>query len=161
MKWKEMTGPERCRVVEMARRGEKSLKEICETFGVSRQALSKAMEKVSQAATEALEPKRSGRKAKSQAEKKVAELSQRATSLEKDVQHWKTRFEVAQAFIDLSREQERRERVQGKKKKRYKTSQGTTGSVDRSGKTARLATVDDGRGAGNPEQEPGKVGKEK
>jgi hypothetical protein len=37
--------------------------------------------------------------------------------LEKDVQHWKTRFEVAQAFIELTREQERRERVQGKKKK--------------------------------------------
>ena len=161
MKWKEMTGPERYRVVEMARLGEKSLKEICETFGVSRQALSKAMEKVSQAAMEALEPKRSGRKGKSQEEKKVAALSQRATSLEKDVHHWKTRFEVAQAFIELSREQERRERVQGKKKKRYKTSQGTTGSVDRPGKTARLATVDDGPGAGTPEQEPGEVDKEK
>jgi uncharacterized protein YlxW (UPF0749 family) len=119
------------------------------------------MEKVSQAAMEALEPKRSGRKGKSQEEKKVAELSQRATSLEKDVQHWKTRFEVAQAFIDLSREQERRERVQGKKKKRCKTSQGTTGSVDRSGKMVRLATVDDGPGTGTPEQEPGEVDKEK
>lgn len=161
MKWKEMTGPERYRVVEMARRGEKSQKEICETFGVSRQALSKAMEKVSQAAMEALEPKRSGRKGKSQEQKKVTELSQRATSLEKDVHHWKTRFEVAQAFIELSREQERRERGQGKKKKRCKTSQGTTGSVDRSGKMVRLATVDDGPGTGTPEQEPGKVDKEK
>jgi hypothetical protein len=81
--------------------------------------------------------------------------------LEKDVHHWKTRFEVAQAFIDLSREQERRERVQGKKKKRCKTSQGTTGSVDRSGKTTRLAAEDDGPGAGTAEQEPGKVDKEK
>jgi len=161
MKWKEMTGPERYRVVEMARRGEKSLKEICETFGVSRQALSKAMEKVSQAAMEALEPKRSGRKGKSQEQKKVTELSQRATSLEKDVHHWKTRFEVAQAFIELSREQERRERGQGKKKKRCKTSQRTPGSVDRAGKTVRLATVDDGPGTGTPEQEPGKVDKEK
>jgi len=161
MKWKEMTGPERYRVVEMARRAEKSLKEICETFGVSRQVLSKAMEKVSQAAMEALEPKRSGRKGKSQTEKKVAELSQRATSLEKDVQHWKTRFEVAQAFIELTREQERRERVQGKKKKRCKASQGPTGSVDRAGKTARLAPVDDGTGAGHPEEEPGKMDKEK
>ena len=94
----------------MARKGEKPLKEICETFGVSRQALSKAMEKVSQAAMEALEPKKSGRKGRSEQEKKVAELSKRATSLEKDVKHWKTRFEVAQAFIELSREQERRER---------------------------------------------------
>jgi len=54
MKWKEM-----------AMRGEKPLKEICETFGVSRQALSKAIEKVSQAAMDALEPKKAGRKPKS------------------------------------------------------------------------------------------------
>lgn len=161
MKWKEMTGEERYRVVEMARRGEKSLKEICETFGVSRQALSKAMEKVSQAAVETLEPKRSGRKGKSQEQKKVSELSQRATSLEKDVQHWKTRFEVAQAFIDLSREQDRRDRMQGKKKKRCKTSQGTTRIVPRPGKTARLGPVDDGRGTGHPEKESGEVDKEK
>jgi predicted DNA-binding protein YlxM (UPF0122 family) len=160
MKWKEMTGEERYRVVEMARRGEKSLKEICETFGVRRQALSKAVEKVSQAAMEALEPKRSGRKGKSQEQKKMSDLSQRTSSLEKDVQHWKTRFEVAQAFIELSREQERRERRQEKKKKRYKTSQATTGSVHRPGQTARLAPVDDGRGAGHPEQEPGEVDKE-
>jgi hypothetical protein len=119
------------------------------------------MEKVSQAAMEALEPKMSGRKGKSQEEKKVAELSQRASSLEKDVKHWKTRFEVAQAFIELTREQERRDRMQGKKKKLYKGSQGPKGIVPRSGKTARLAPVDDGRGAGHPEEEPGAVDKEK
>lgn len=160
MQWKEMTGPERYQVVEMARRGKKSLKEICETFGVSRQVLSKAMEKVSQAAMEALEPHRSGRKGKSPEEKQVAELSQRASSLEKDVHHWKTRFEVAQAFIELTREQERRERTEAKKKKRFKPSQGAKGSVDRSGKTARLAPVDDGRGAGHREEEPQAVDKE-
>jgi transposase len=159
MKWKQMTGPERYRVVEMALRGEKSLKEISETFGVSRQVLSKAMEKVSQAAMEALEPKKSGRKGKSEEEKKLAELSQRASSLEKDVKHWKTRFEVAQAFIELTREQERRERTEGKKKKRRKTGQGPAGRADRSGQATRLAPVDDGRGAGHPEGEPGEVDK--
>ena len=161
MKWKKMTGQERYQVVEMARRGEKSLKEICETFGVSRQALSKAMEKVSQAAMEALEPKKSGRKGKSEEEKKMTELSRRATSLEKDVHHWKTRFEVAKAFIELSREQERRERMQEKKKKRLETSKGTSGSDDTPGKEPLLAPVDDGRGAGHPDPEPGKMGKEK
>ena len=91
----------------------------------------------------------------------MTELSQRATSLEKDVQHWKTRFEVAQSFIELSREQERRERMQGEKKKRYKTNQGTTQSVRPSGKTARLAPVDDGRSAGRPNAESSEVDKEK
>ena len=161
MKWKQMTGQERYRVVEMARKGEKSLKEICETFGVSRQALNKAMEKVSQAAMEVLEPKKSGRKGKSEEEKKVAELSQRATSLEKDVQHWKTRFEVAQAFIELTREQERRERRQGEKKKRLKTNKGASGSVAELRGEAQLASVDDGRDAGHPEAESREVDKEK
>ena len=73
MKWKEMTGQERYQVVEMARKGEKSLKEICQTFGVSRQALSKAMEKASQAAMDALEPKKTGRKPQSEQEKEMKE----------------------------------------------------------------------------------------
>jgi hypothetical protein len=77
--------------------------------------------------------------------------------LEKDVEHWKTRFEVAQAFIELSREQERR---QEKKKKRLETSKGASGGVAATGDKARLAPVDDGRGAGHPEAEPGEVGKE-
>jgi TolA-binding protein len=118
------------------------------------------MEKVSQAAMEALEPKKSGRKGKSDEEKKVAELSKRARTLEKDVRHWKTRFEVAQAFIELSREQERRERRQEKKKKRLETSQGASRGVYADGDNVRLAPVDDGRGAGHPEAEPPEVDKE-
>jgi len=160
MQWKEMTGPERYQVVEMARRGEKSLKEICETFGVSRQVLSKAMEKVARAAMEALEPKRSGRKGKSPEEKQLAELSQQAGSLQKEVQHWKTRFEVAQAFIELTREQERRERREAKKKKRFKKSPGVAGSPERAGQTAPVAPVDDGRGVGDRAEEPRALDKE-
>jgi hypothetical protein len=81
--------------------------------------------------------------------------------LEKDVEHWKTRFEVAQAFIELSREQDRRERRQEKKKKRLKTIKGASGGVTATGDKAGLAPVDDGRDAGHPEAEPGEVDKEK
>ena len=35
MKWKDLGGEERYRVLELARKGEMSLKQICETFGVS------------------------------------------------------------------------------------------------------------------------------
>ena len=118
MRWKDMTGEERYRVVEMARRGERPLVEICRTFEVSRQSLHKAMERVSQAAAKALEPQSPGRKSKSQEQLQIGELMKTTTGLEKKVEHWKMRYEVAQAFIDLSREAEQKEKRNRRKKKK-------------------------------------------
>ena len=167
MDWKTMTGEERYRVVEMARKGEKSKKEICETFGVSRQTLNRALEKVEQAAMEALEPKRAGRKGKSEEEKQIMELSKRQSSLEKDVKHWKTRYEVAQAFIDITREQEeaelrvernRRKRERRKQKKKPRSGPKSAARKARSdGSGARMAEKDDGIGAGDQRVEPGEM----
>ena len=57
------------------------------------------------------------------------ELSKQQSSLEKEVDHWKTRYEVAQAYIDITREEEesearrvRRNRRKREKKKQKKTS---------------------------------------
>jgi transposase-like protein len=149
MQWKDMTGEEKYRVVEMARKGEKPIKEICRTFGVSRQALSKAMEKVSRAAVDALEPKTPGRKAKTAQDQEISILSKRGTSLKKELNHWKTRYEVAQAFIDLTREDERRQRREGTKKKRRSPEKGVLPS--RSG--SPLASVDDGESDGHQHPE--------
>ena len=154
MQWKEMTGEEKYRVVEMARKGEKPIKEICRTFGVSRQALSKAMEKVSRAAVEALEPKTPGRKAKTEQDQEISILSKRHTSLAKEVNHWKTRYEVAQAFIDLTREEERRQRREGKKKKRKRPEK----EVLPSRPEAAMASADDGESYGDQHKESEEVG---
>jgi transposase-like protein len=150
-----MIGEERYRVVEMARKGEKPIKEICRTFGVSRQALSKAMEKASQAAVEVLEQKKPGRKAKTAQDEEISILSKRSTSLEKDVNHWKTRYEVAQAFIDLTREEERRQRKEWKKKKRRSPEK----EVLLCRSNPSLASVDDGESDGDQHPEPEKVEK--
>jgi len=155
MQWKEMTGEERYRVVEMARKGEKPIKEICRTFGVSRQALSKAMEKVSRAAVDALEPKKPGRKAKTEQHQEISILSKHRTSLEKEAKHWKMRYEVAQAFIDLTREEERRQRKEGKKKKRRSPEKEVL--PFRSGPS--LASVDDGESDGHQHPESDEVEK--
>ena len=153
MQWKEMTGEEKYRVVEMARKGEKPIKEICRTFGVSRQALSKAMEKVSRAAVDALEPKKPGKKARTEQDQEISILSKRHTSLEKEVSHWKMRYEVAQAFIDLTREEERRQRREGKKKKQ----KGVEKKVLTSRPGPLLASADDGKGHGDKRSKPGEV----
>lgn len=154
MKWQDMTGEERYRVVEMARKGEQPLAEICRTFEVSRQTLHKAMALVSQAAVQALAPQRPGRKGRSREELRIGELMQKTTGLEKEVNHWKTRYEVAQAFIDLSREAEQKEvRGRRKKKKLRRPAQ----EVSRTRPAGAVAGLDDGRDPGDPETQPGQM----
>jgi len=158
MKWKEMTGAERYRVVEMARKGERPLVEICRSFDVSRQALNKAMEKASQAAMEALEPRSPGRKGKSEEEMKIGELLKETTGLQKKVNHWKTRYEVAQAFIDLTREAEQKEeRSLKKKKKRLKVWRNPSVGVSGTGSSKAVASEDASRNDGDPHSEPEEV----
>ncbi len=125
--WQNMTSEEKYRVVKMARRGEMQIKEICEAFGVTRQTLNKAIEKVEEAALTALESKPSGRKPKTEEAQKITELSKSHASLEKEVDHWKTRYEVAQKYISIMHEEdeveERRERNRRKReRKQQKTS---------------------------------------
>jgi hypothetical protein len=69
--------------------------------------------------------------------------------------HWKTRYEVAQAFIDLTREEERRQRKEKKKKKR----KGAEKEVLPSRPGLSLASVDDGKGHGDQHGQSEEVGK--
>lgn len=151
MKWKDMTGEERYRIVEMAQKGDQSLAEICRTFEVSRQILHKAMAQVSQAAVEALEPQKPGRKGKSPEQVQIGELQQKTTGLEKEVNHWKTRYEVAQAFIDLSRDMEQKKSRQKKKQRR------SAKKVHSTRPASSMAALDDGRDSRDTEAKPGEM----
>ena len=171
MQWKELTGEERFRVVEMARRGTKSIAELGETFGVSRQTLTKAIGTAETAMKEALEPKRPGRKGKSEEQQKITTLSKQASSLGKDVEHWKTRYEVAQAYIDIVHEQEDREmraernrRKRGRKKQQKKKPKKAakvgsetppaSGASSIPAAGAQLAVLGSGAGPGHRNEEP-------
>jgi len=103
MKWKDLSGEERYRVVQMARKGEVPVKELCKTFGVSRQSLKIAMEKVDQAAMEALEPKSPGRKGKSKEQARAEAMKLKKDSLERELDRWKQKYEIAMTFVDLHR----------------------------------------------------------
>jgi hypothetical protein len=100
-------------VLELARKGEMSLKQICETFGVSRQVLNRAMEKADRASVEALEPQKPGKKPKAPQAVEIEQLAARKTDLEKELQHWKQKYEVAKTFLDLERKLERGQRLPG------------------------------------------------
>ena len=109
MKWKELSGEERYRVVEIARKGDVPISEICKSFGVSRQTLYRAMDKADKASMEALEPRKAGRKSKSEEAVKLEEAAEEKSALEKELTHWKMKYEVAKTYLDLSRKYDRGE----------------------------------------------------
>ena len=118
VKWQELSGEERYRVVELARKGEVPLSELCQTFGVSRQTLHRAMEAADRASAEALEPKKRGRKPAPASEVRTTELEASNAGLHKELEHWKTKYQVARTLLDLERKLERGEPLPGEKGKK-------------------------------------------
>jgi transposase len=124
MKWQELNGEERYRVVELARKGKTPMRELCQTFRVSRQTLYRAMEAVDRAAMEALEKKRPGRRGRSALEVRTTELETEKASMEMELRRWQQKYEVAKAILDLQRRAERGERLAGKAGKKKRVSKG-------------------------------------
>ena len=129
VKWQALSGEERYRVVELARKGQVPIRELCKTFGVSRQTLYRAMEAADRASAEALEPKKRGRKPRPEIDVQTTELKAGNAELQKQLKHWKTKYQVARTLLDLERKLERGEALpgeQGKKRRRRKTGKATT-----------------------------------
>jgi transposase-like protein len=118
--WKELSGQERYRVMMLARKGEVAVGELCKTFGVSRQTLYRAMEAADQAAMEALEPKKRGRKPTPVLEVETKDLTASNAGLKKELDHWKTKYEVAKTFIELERQLEEKRTLSGRGEKKHR-----------------------------------------
>jgi len=130
VKWKELSGRERYGVVEMARKGELAVSEVCKTFGISRQTLHRAMREADRASAEALDPKRRGRKPPILSEVRASELEASQAELHKELEHWKTKYQVARTLLDLERKLDRGEKLpgeKGEKKRRRKKGKAQTG----------------------------------
>jgi len=159
MKWKDLSGEERYRVVQMARKGEMPIQELCKTFGVSRQTLSEAMEKVDRAAMAELEPKPPGRKGPTPEQAALTAAEREKSSLEKELDLWKTKYEIAMTFVELHRkvldgEALPGETEAGEKKGPRRGRKRTNAEGSREDRTdAELAGDVDGEGDG---REPGK-----
>ena len=111
--WKALSGEERYRIVELARKGQVAISELCKTFGVSRQTLYRAMEAADRASAEALSPKKRGRKPKPASEVQRAELEESHAGLHKELDHWKMKYQVARTLLDLERKLDRGEPLPG------------------------------------------------
>ena len=134
VKWQELSGEERYRVVELARKGQVAISELCKTFGVSRQTLYRAMEAADRASAAALEPKKRGRKPRPASEARTEELEASNAGLHKQLEHWKTKYQVARTMLDLERKLDRGEPLpgeEGEKKKPRKKGPTSSGGRPR------------------------------
>jgi transposase-like protein len=152
-KWEKLSGEERYRVVELARKGEVEITELCRTFGVSRQTLYRALEATDKASVEALSPKRRGRKRKPLSESKLAEVQKKKAALEKELKRMRQKYEVAQALLDLQRKAERGERLPGEKKNSRAKRHPDPSSSSSTGTKKGLAGGRDGKRSGSEASE--------
>ena len=125
-----------------------AIKELCRTFGVSRQTLYRAAEAADKAAITALTKKPRGRKPEPVTAKQLRELTQQKKQLEQDLHRMSQRYEGAQTLLDLQRQAQRGEPLLGEKKNlRPAPGRGATGSGHRS-PASGMADRDGGQGAG-------------
>jgi transposase-like protein len=109
MRWQDLDGAERYRIVELMRSGEVEIHQLCRTFGVSRQTLYRAAEAADSAAVAALTRKPRGRKPEPVTTKQLKELRQQKKQLERELHQMSQRYEVAQTLLDLQRQAQRKE----------------------------------------------------
>jgi hypothetical protein len=82
------------------------------------------MEKADRASVEALEPKKPGKKPKAPQAVEIEQLTATKTDLEKELEHWKQKYEVAKTFLDLERKLERGQRLPGEQGPQEKKTSG-------------------------------------
>ena len=145
LRWQDLDGQERYRVVEMIRTGEVEIKELSRTFGVSRQTLHRAVEAADTAAVEALTRKRRGRKPEPATTKQVRRLESQNRKLEQDLHQMSQRYEVAKALLELQRQAERGEALGREKKTLHPLIERTPTSARRPRPSTGMADRDDGR----------------
>lgn len=113
MQWSELSPAEKYRVVELAESGKTPVAELCATFGVSRQTLHAAREKVRAAAVAALAPQPPGRKPRSVATAELVALKAAQAKTQAEAAHWQQRYEAAKTFLELERKLARGEPLPG------------------------------------------------
>jgi hypothetical protein len=126
---------------------------LSSSLGVTRQTLYKAIEAVEEAARAALEPGKPGRKPKPEPEVRATELVSQKAALEKELDRWKTKYDVVKTLLDLERALDRGEDLPGEKKRRKPEPAPTP--PGRPGTGGSATGMDGARDGGGPGDEPG------
>ncbi len=148
-RWRQMSGEQRYRLLELLNKGAVEVSELSRTFGVSRQSLYRALAMAQAAGIAALTPKPAGRKARPATQQKLTELQAEKKKLERELYLTRQKYEVAEALLDLQRRLDRGEPLPGEKKARNRKSRTATSGAGPTGEGKRLVPRSDGSGAGD------------
>jgi transposase-like protein len=118
VKWQDLGAEERLALIEQVWQGRVTKSQLCRTFQMSRQVLHKAMQAVTEAATQALEPRRPGRKPPTEQEERIAALEAAMSRKDFELKRAQQKYEVAQALLDLQRKLDHGEPLPREGKKR-------------------------------------------
>jgi len=118
VRWRDLSGQDRLRLIEQVRQGRLKQADLCRTFGMSRQVLHRAIKAMEEAAVEALEPKRPGRKPVPVSDQEVRQLKKDLTHRDRELAHLQQKYEVTQTLLELERKLDRGELLPGEKKRR-------------------------------------------
>ena len=130
LEWKNLDGQQKYEIVELARKPETSVTDLCKTFQISRKTLYRAMDIADAAAAAALTAKPKGRPPNPVMQKEVKDLHVRNRKLESDLKRERLKNEVAQALLELHRKVDRQERLSSGKKTRGKPNLPRTSGSD-------------------------------
>jgi len=111
--------------------------------------LTRAMDKAAEASREALEPKKPGRKGKSEEAQRIIELSKQQSLVEKEAKQWKVRYEIAMKYIELAEK-----RADQDQKKLLRAGRRAAKRIAGDGEGKPVADRGDGAGAGAQDLEP-------
>ena len=157
LRWQDLSGQQRYQVIELLRKQEVSVVELCRTFGVSRQTLYRAAEAADRASIAALTPKRRGRKPTPASGQQLRQLTSEKTKLEQELGQMRQKYEIAQALLDLQRKAERGERLPGEKKTVRPTPSPAAAGAGLAGTAPPMAAGADGDDAGGDAGSAGQV----
>jgi hypothetical protein len=118
MKWQDLDAGQRYEMLQMIRLGKTTVPHLAETLSVTKATLYEALKAAEEAAKAALVPGRPGRKPRPEAEVQVSDLLEEKAKLEKLVQEWQTKYEVAKTLLDFERLVDSGGALPGEKKRR-------------------------------------------
>jgi transposase-like protein len=159
MRWQDLNAEQRYEMIAMIRTGKATVAQVSETLEVTKQTLYNAIDAAESAAIAALVPGKRGRKPKPEPEVRASELLSQKAALEKELERWKTKYDVVRTLLDFERTLDRGECLPGEKKRVRPTPTPAAATPSRSGpggsRTPMGRTGDEG---GSPDQRPDPAG---
>ena len=102
-RWRDLTGAEKWEVILESQRDRVRMRDLCESFGMTRQTLHRCKAAAERAAKSALEPRSPGRKPRPESEKQTEALREELEATRNELDLMRQRYEVTKTLLSLER----------------------------------------------------------